>query len=103
MVLADLDVLGIALRNLLENAVRYGAADAPIEVYLDDARLCLGVRSGGELVPGNVLATLKQPFPARHHPGHGRRAGPGDRGEDHAAAGRAAGAGIAGRGSCGWI
>jgi two-component system, OmpR family, sensor kinase len=62
MVLADLDVLGIAVRNLLENAVRYGAADAPIEVYLDDARLSLCVRSGGEVVPGTVLATLKQPF-----------------------------------------
>jgi signal transduction histidine kinase len=29
LVLADLDVRGIAFRNLLENAVRYGAADAP--------------------------------------------------------------------------
>jgi two-component system, OmpR family, sensor kinase len=62
MVLADLDVLGIAVRNLLENAVRYGAADAPIEVYLDDEQLCLCVRSGGEVVPHNVLATLKRPF-----------------------------------------
>ena len=62
MVLADLDVLGIAMRNLLENAVRYGAADTPIEIHLDDERLCLGVRSGGALVPGNVLATLKEPF-----------------------------------------
>jgi two-component system OmpR family sensor kinase len=62
VVLADVDVVGIALRNLLENAVRYGDVDAPIEVYLDDEQLCLCVRSGGEVVPHNVLATLKQPF-----------------------------------------
>ena len=62
LVLADLDVLGIALRNLLENAVRYGTADAPIEVYLDDEQYCLCVRSGGEVVPPDVLATLKLPF-----------------------------------------
>jgi two-component system OmpR family sensor kinase len=62
MVLADLDVLGIALRNLLENAVRYGAAEAFIEVYLDEERRCVGVRSGGALVPGQTLAILKQPF-----------------------------------------
>lgn len=62
MVLADLDVLGIAVRNLLENAVRYGATDAPIEVYLDDQQRCLCVRSGGEVVPPGVLAMLKQPF-----------------------------------------
>ena len=36
MVLADLDVFGIALRNLLENAVRYGSPDEPIEVSLED-------------------------------------------------------------------
>jgi two-component system OmpR family sensor kinase len=60
-VLADLDVLGIALRNLLENAVRYGVADGPIEVSLEDERR-LRVRNGGEIVPPDVLATLKLPF-----------------------------------------
>jgi two-component system OmpR family sensor kinase len=60
-VLADLDVLGIALRNLLENAVRYGRSDGPIEVSLEDERR-LRVRSGGEIVPPDVLATLKLPF-----------------------------------------
>jgi two-component system, OmpR family, sensor kinase len=60
-VLADLDVLGIALRNLLENAVRYGKPDGPIEVNLEDERR-LRVRSGGEIVPPDVLATLKLPF-----------------------------------------
>ena len=61
IVLADLDVLGIALRNLLENAVRYGSADAPIEVSLED-NCRLHVRSSGEIVPPDVLATLKLPF-----------------------------------------
>jgi two-component system OmpR family sensor kinase len=61
IVLADLDVLGIALRNLLENAVRYGSADAPIEVSLEDNCRLL-VRSSGEIVPPDVLATLKLPF-----------------------------------------
>jgi two-component system, OmpR family, sensor kinase len=60
-VLADLDVLGIALRNLLENAVRYGTANGPIEVSLEDERR-LRVCSGGEIVPPDVLATLKLPF-----------------------------------------
>ena len=60
-VLADLDVLGIALRNLLENAVRYGTADGPIEVSLED-ECRLRVRNGGDIVPPDVLATLKLPF-----------------------------------------
>jgi two-component system OmpR family sensor kinase len=47
-VLADLDV-------------RYGTADGPIEVSLEDERR-LRVRSGGEIVPPDVLATLKLPF-----------------------------------------
>ena len=62
MVLADLDMLGIAVRNLLENAVRYGAADVPIQVYLDDGQNCLHVRNGGKTFPRDVLFTLKQPF-----------------------------------------
>ena len=103
MVLADLDVLGIAVRNLLENAVRYGAADAPIEVYLDDEQLCLCVRSGGEVVPGNVLATLKQPFRRGTTQGTGGGLGLAIVEKIMAAAGGTAGTGIAGRRPRGWV
>jgi two-component system, OmpR family, sensor kinase len=60
-VLADLDVLGIALRNLLENAVRYGAPDKPIDVVIDhDHRI--HVLSGGPGIRTEVLTLLRMPF-----------------------------------------
>jgi two-component system OmpR family sensor kinase len=61
ILLADIDVLGIALRNLLENAVRYGAPDQPIEVVIDHGNR-VRVLSGGPVIPSEVLSDLKMPF-----------------------------------------
>jgi two-component system, OmpR family, sensor kinase len=59
--LTDLDVLGIALRNLLENAVRYGAPDEPIEVIVDPEHR-IHVLNGGPVIPAELLADIKLPF-----------------------------------------
>jgi two-component system OmpR family sensor kinase len=61
VVRADVDALGIAIRNLLENAVRYGAQDEPIEVVAGgDGRI--HVLNGGPVVAAETLAILKEPF-----------------------------------------
>ena len=57
----ELDVLGITLRNLIENAVRYGALDEPIEVVVERDR-CVRVLNGGPVIPPEALAVLKKPF-----------------------------------------
>ncbi len=59
--LTDLDVLGIGLRNLLENAVRYGAPDEAIDVIIDHDN-CVRVLNGGEIVPPETMAEIKLPF-----------------------------------------
>lgn len=59
--MADLDVLGIVVRNLLENAVLYGAPDAPIAVSIEK-NYCVRVSNGGPVIPADVLAVLKKPF-----------------------------------------
>ena len=58
--LMDVDAFGIAVRNLLENAQRYGAADTPIIV-----RASVGtveVTNGGPPVPPDKLARLTDRF-----------------------------------------
>lgn len=61
VVQGDLDVLGITLRNLIENAVRYGAADEPIEVVVERGRR-IRVLNGGPVIPPETLEVLKKPF-----------------------------------------
>jgi two-component system, OmpR family, sensor kinase len=61
IVLAELDVLGIAVRNLIENAVRYGAPDEPIEIVTENNGR-IRVLSGGSVVPAEKLEALKEPF-----------------------------------------
>jgi two-component system, OmpR family, sensor kinase len=61
IVQAEIDGIGIALRNLIENAVRYGAPDEPIDVVVDrDYRI--RVLNGGSVIPPEALAMLKKPF-----------------------------------------
>jgi two-component system OmpR family sensor kinase len=36
----DPDAFGVLLRNLIENALKYGAADQPVEVSLSSRRCC---------------------------------------------------------------
>jgi two-component system OmpR family sensor kinase len=61
IVQGELDVLGITLRNLIENAIRYGAPDEPIEIVVERGRQ-IRLLNGGTPVPSETLETLKKPF-----------------------------------------
>jgi two-component system OmpR family sensor kinase len=61
IVQGELDVLGITLRNLIENAIRYGAPDEPIEIVVERGRQ-IRLLNGGAPVPTETLETLKKPF-----------------------------------------
>ncbi len=57
----DPDAFGVLLRNLIENALKYGAADQPVEVSLSESAL-LRVINGGPAVPEPVLQRLTERF-----------------------------------------
>ncbi|WP_341523517.1 HAMP domain-containing sensor histidine kinase [Pseudomonas sp. G.S.17] len=57
----DPDAFGILLRNLIENALKYGATDQPVEVSLT-AQALLQVVNGGPTVPAPVLPRLTERF-----------------------------------------
>jgi signal transduction histidine kinase len=57
----ELDVLGITLRNLIENAVRYGAPDEPSEIVVHRDRQ-IRLLNGGAVIPSETLEALKKPF-----------------------------------------
>lgn len=57
----DPDAFAILARNLIENAMRHGAPDAPAEVILTADGL-FRVRNAGLIVPEATLATLTAPF-----------------------------------------
>ncbi|MGV8919057.1 MAG: ATP-binding protein [Pseudomonas sp.] len=57
----DPDAFGILLRNLIENALKYGAADQTIKVSFSDQGL-LRVINGGPVVPEPVLQRLTDRF-----------------------------------------
>ncbi len=57
----DPDVFAIVLRNLIENALRHGAPDAPIELALRRDGM-LTVANEGPVVPGEVLSRLRRRF-----------------------------------------
>ncbi|MCP1445186.1 two-component system OmpR family sensor kinase [Pseudomonas sp. GGS8] len=61
----DPDAFGILLRNLIENALKYGAMDQPIEVSLTDQAL-LRVVNGGPVVPAPMLQHLTERFVRGH-------------------------------------
>ena len=61
IVQGELDILGITLRNLIENAVRYGAADEPIEIVIERGRR-IRLLNGGAVIPSETLEALKKPF-----------------------------------------
>lgn len=61
IVQGELDVLGITLRNLIENAVRYGAPNEPIEIVIERDRE-IRLLNGGAPIPSETLETLKKPF-----------------------------------------
>jgi two-component system OmpR family sensor kinase len=57
----DPDAFAILLRNLIENAMKYGAPDQPIEVSLSNQAL-LRVVNAGLVVPEPVLKRLTERF-----------------------------------------
>ncbi|SHG76299.1 ATP-binding protein [Bradyrhizobium erythrophlei] len=61
IVLGELDILGITLRNLIENAVRYGAPDEPIEIVIERGRQ-IRLLNGGAIISSETLEGLKKPF-----------------------------------------
>jgi two-component system OmpR family sensor kinase len=61
IVQGELDILGITLRNLIENAVRYGASNEPIEILVEHDRQ-IRLLNGGAVVPSETLEMLKKPF-----------------------------------------
>jgi two-component system, OmpR family, sensor kinase len=61
IVQGELDVVGITLRNLIENAVRYGAPDEPIEIIVQRDRQ-IRLLNGGPVIPSETLGTLRKPF-----------------------------------------
>jgi two-component system OmpR family sensor kinase len=57
----DVDAFAILMRNLIENALRHGQADSPIEVTLA-ADGTLTVANDGPVLPADDLARLTQRF-----------------------------------------
>ena len=68
----DPDAFAILCRNLIENALRHGAADQPVEAALTPEG-CLRVRNGGGVVAPEVLSGLTRRF--ERAPGAGEGAG----------------------------
>ncbi len=61
----DPDALAILVRNLIDNALKHGAADQPVEVRLgDDGQL--SVINAGPVVPAAQLAHLTERFTRAH-------------------------------------
>ena len=58
---ADRDAIGIALRNVIENALLYGANNTPVEVWVDAAH-SIHVANEGAVVETSKLAKLTQRF-----------------------------------------
>jgi two-component system OmpR family sensor kinase len=61
IVQGELDVVGITLRNLIENAVRYGDRNEPIEIVIENDRQ-IRLLNGGAVIPSETLETLRKPF-----------------------------------------
>ncbi len=57
----DPDAFAIALRNLVENGLKHGAADCPVRIVLGQGAT-LRVINEGDVVPAADLARLGQPF-----------------------------------------
>ncbi|MFG1342339.1 sensor histidine kinase [Xanthobacter autotrophicus] len=56
----DPDAFAILARNLIENALKHGEPETPVEVQLDDGRF--EVANHGPVVPADLLAGLLRPF-----------------------------------------
>src|ERR1700737_875953 len=75
IVRGELDILGITLRNLIENAIRYGAPDEPIEIVIERGRQ-IRLLNGGAVISSETLDVLKKPFVRGSSVGAGGGPGP---------------------------
>ncbi|MBS7792670.1 two-component sensor histidine kinase [Roseococcus sp. SDR] len=66
----DADAFAILARNLIENALKHGAADQPVSVLLDEDGL-LRVSNAGPVVAPETMARLKRPFERGESRAHG--------------------------------
>jgi two-component system OmpR family sensor kinase len=57
----DPDAFAILLRNLLDNAIKYGASGQPIDVRFSSEGI-LSVVNGARVIPAETLANLRQRF-----------------------------------------
>ena len=57
----DPDAMGILCRNLIDNALRHGASDRPVEVTLSTGGM-LSVANDGPAVPADTLSRLTSRF-----------------------------------------
>ena len=57
----DADAFAILARNLIENALKHGAANEPVSIVLNDDGL-LRISNGGAVVEPEAMARLKRPF-----------------------------------------
>jgi two-component system OmpR family sensor kinase len=60
LVMGDLDALGIAVRNLIDNALKHAGPEARVEVRVQPDEI--SVTDNGPGAPGTDLATLVRPF-----------------------------------------
>ncbi len=72
IVQGELDVLGITLRNLIENAVRYGAPDEPIEIVIERGRQ-IRLVNGGAPIRAENSRNSEEAFRSRIIGWRGRR------------------------------
>lgn len=56
----DIDAFGIVMRNLIDNAIAYGAPDQPIEI--EQSEHAIEVRNGCPAIPAETLAGLTRRF-----------------------------------------
>jgi two-component system OmpR family sensor kinase len=68
-VMGDLDALGIALRNLIDNAIKHGGHDARVVVQVQPGEV--SVTDDGPGAAGLDLTTLTRPFERGRTPAHG--------------------------------
>lgn len=70
MATLDPDAFAILARNLIENALKHGAAGQPVQVALSTDG-ALAVRNAGPVVAPEVMAQLAQPFTRGATPAEG--------------------------------
>jgi two-component system OmpR family sensor kinase len=58
----DPDAFAMAIRNLIENGLRHGAAERPVRVAVDADGKTIRVTNEGAGVPESVLRELGRPF-----------------------------------------